>query len=1280
MSDVVPEKRIWLAILQANKEAAMEDAGRLPDGRRAIEYSRKDQLWFAHPGADMEKLKKWLPDQTIRSSGGGDAELELTDALTAAGMVVREKLLLDGQSHRLPVVQGKKGNKDGVYKVSVKNGKAKGWYINYLTSLNDKDITYWHASESPDKADPIARVHIRANARQQRDDAERAQTALYASSTASAKTLYEQLPPADPSHPYLLRKGVSATPEIRQTRNGALVIPFEDVNGEFRTLQYIPPDGAKYLYKNAPKVGNFRTVGGTLENGGPILYAEGYATARSLNMLTGYPVVMTIDAGNMENVAKVLGKRYPDSTHLFMADVDHAKKINKGVLAAERAAKETAGAVILPDLTAAEIERGFTDFNDIHQFRGEESLRATLMPQINQTLERLNPPEKPMSTPDNEKPVSDITMAAAPEIPAAPQTTAAIRKSVRGRPGAAKEKASQVLELHAQGMKPAEIATQLEIGQTSVYRILKAQVPSDSAVPSGPETSPATHSEPDAATLSLPSAVSDTTQPMVETALNPAADSAPVNDVTVPVAPVVETSAQFVTDAQKDISLAEQANQAVALEASGKNIAAIASDMNLGVGETFRILQSDAAGTARESLRVHEEHNAVPTAEPTMVVPEADHAVAASPDDFSKRFGDIAESMRTLIRDADKQNPDELFYDASALMVQWRTLAGVWQLSDEARLGWEHFPGKECEVLEVQLKALTDHLSETTAPEPAEKPAQPAVRETAEDGILTGPRRIAPSDEELPVPEALKHIDLDRLLTRVTSEMAADGKSAIFKLDGEHAFTDLGGRLVMATGASDHEEKVLAALLTAAQYYHGKIELTGSDAFKAFATDIIVKHNLNVTMKVASQQIALEKARQAAGKPPAPVDAVKGNPAPPQYTVPAEPAPGEAVPLNTAAYSDVGWPLPAGPVTDSPQSVDSKPQPVTTSQHVPTTATPAAVKTGIKPEIHTPAEKAQEPVTGKVVASGQAPFRFDDRESMSSYITLHTREGTQTYWGKELEGLINDTRLENGSIVALQWEGKKPVNIQVPVKDDNGVVTGYETQAKHRNQWSLTPVGGERVRTGGDDLIRLTAVDVARYTQIQCMVVNRLDIALPPPPPVPADGLYWIRPDGQGSLSSGDAQTAPRPPFNNDAGIPVMSAWGEDGRPDVYLVKGDGDYLQGLVRQDGVFHHVLVSLPGSAEAPPMVINLLTAEGAVAMGNGNGINRSRGNPVPREHVLIRLADDDRQLVAKLDNPATVSPALHARLGYDERWKPEAAYPKERPAAAPQAAPVAPNRPV
>ena len=1154
---------VWLAVLPDQRDAARADAGKHPDGRSAIAWDKEAQLWYARPGADLSRLQKWLPDRSIRSSGGGDPQSEFLDALTSGGLVLDGMPVMDGRRHRVPVADGKKGNKDGVYRGFLDGVKPGGWFINYHRAENDKDITRWKASsDGKGEADPLARVHIRAVMRQSQDDFAREQAALYMRQTASAKAIYDNLPPANPAHEYLVRKGITVANDVRQTRNGALVVPFHDVNGIFRTMQYIPPDGGKFLFKDAPKAGHFRVEGGELRNGEPVLYAEGYATARSLHMVTGRPVVMTIDAGNMETVAGALKARYPNSPHLFMADVDHAKDVNKGVLSAGRAAAATGGAVLLPDLTAAEIERGFTDFNDLHQFRGTERLRETLLPDIAQALEQLNPKDAPMATTDDAQPAPDTLPAASPD--------AAADTSPARRPGAAKEKTNEILKLRDEGLKPAQIAEQLGIGQTSVYRILKAQQPESAAPASSPVS--ATADGPIVVAADLP-AVPAAAQPAPEAAVAPepvpvSGSDAPAQTKENAASPTVPEPASVISapaSAAVSVSVREAATaaapepatipendaaRALTLSLSGLSVARVAAELNVGMSETLRLIE--------EGKKLEAEHRAEPVGRPD-----------PSPSLLASAFGE-------------------------------------------------------------------------------------------ENAILVGAPRVAPQDEDTPASSgpALSRIDADKLLSRITHDKHPDGKSVVYKLDGEPAFIDRGNRLVMAEGASAHEEKVLAALLTAANHYQGRIELTGSDEFKAFAISVIVANKLDVSMKNASQQADLDAARRAAGLPVTPAvaaDAVRGDPQPPRATD-APPVTPVAPPASAEAPQKM-----VAPVTASPK-------PATTAQVSPRVA--AAV--------HTPAEKAREPITGKVTACGQAPFRFETDAAESTYITLRTKEGPQTFWGKELAGLLRETNLSPGRMVTLQWLGEQPVTVKVPQKNDIGQVTHYKNVDTHRNQWSLAPAGGTRVQTGGSELVPLSAVDVNRYTQIQHVLLSRLRLDIDAPPK-PADGLYWLKPDGQGSSVAGDPLSALRPEHNERAGTAVMSAWGSDGQPDLYLVQGDGHYLQGVVRHDGAYQHVLVSLPDSKESPPMVINLLTPDGAQTLGSGNGINKSNGQPVPREHVVVRLTGDDQPRIAKLDAPADLPAALHARLGYDERYKAESGWVKDQPAAAPQAAPATPPRP-
>ena len=1574
---------VWLAVMPDQRDAARADAGKHPEGGNAITWDKEAQLWYARPGADLSRLQAWLPDPS-RRSGGGDPQTEFLDALTSAGLIIDGLPVMDGEIHRVSVTDGPKGNGDGVYRGFLDGSKPGGWFINYWTAKTHKDITKWKGTGG--EADPVARLHMKAVARQSRDDSARRLAATHAQQTAKAKGLYERLPPADPDHAYLHRKGVTADADLRQTRNGALVIPFQDVDGAFRTLQYIPPDGEKYLFSEAPKAGHFKVVGGTLTDGEPILYAEGYATARSLNEVTGRPVVMTIDAGNMLNVANVLRARYPHSPHLFMVDFDHSKPVNTGLVMGEQAARNTGGKVIIPDFTSAERVAGLTDFNDVHQSRGTEALRADLLPQINQALAGLHYKENVMATPDDAQPAPDTLPTASPD--------AAAESTPVRRPGAAKEKTDEILKLRDEGLRPAQIAEQLGIGQTSVYRILKAQqtdapvadstppaatvnepvIPAATPVPA--EVPAVNASEPDVPAPAT--GVTSTAEAQPATA--PAADSVAAAQPA-PEAPVTPAPASpgtydgftglYGTGAELRDRLAALASGQVSPSALLQDISTLRSrvesaaitgvytrehvkemrqvfdrvtqggmaganvmetggfsrlrdllgqrdtwsslhptggtlDINTvpdRVGQQYVLLARGDVTRAQFDREVRMLYGEFTRAEPGSFTPgrqEETRAVfdrmaslesperaaqysagaavlaaqlppasAADPnataldriqtalrDEFvSLARGETAapalmENVARLQAQLDdakalgvyagghlkevqgafdrvtqgglagmpspdapaprgdylSRNPGSASLDVASVPSRVEAQIGllvrgevtraqfednlavlrneVVRLSETgnvtpaalsaaegafANLGAQPLPAAAATpaplsvpvtssdapspepaaapaatpVATPSVAAVPEPATPVTdasvtappanaapaatasqpsavpataaeqappapsvsapaasavpdvswqtaaadarpepaarAPEPAHEAAapmaeavpQPAVPPVnpltsasgAENAILVGAPRVAAQDEDTPASSGSKsaRIDADKLLSRVTHEKHPDGKSVLYKLDGEAAFIDRGNRLVMAEGASAHQEKVLAALLTAANHYQGRIELTGSDEFKAFAIGVIVANKLDVSMKNASQQADLDAARRAAGQPVAPAvpaDTVRGDPQAPRATEtpPVTPV-AQAAPAQAPAQS-------AAPVTASQQPASAP------------AAEPAAPK--ISPAVHTPAEKAHEPVTGKVTACGQAPFRFEAGQSESTFITLRTKEGQQTFWGKELAGLLRETNLKPGRMVTLQWQGEQPVTVKVPKRDDHGVVTHYESVNTHRNQWALAPAGGTRVQTGAEDMVPLAAVDVNRYTQIQHTLVSRLGLDVDAPPK-PADGLYWLKPDGQGSAQAGDALSAPRPAHNERAGIPVMSAWGDDGRLDLHLVQGDGDYLQGVVRQGGTYQHVLVSLPGSADAPPMVVNLLTPEGAQPIGSGNGINRSNGQPVPREHVVVRLTGDAEPRIAKLDAPADVPAALHARLGYDERFKAESGWVKEQPAAAPQAAPVTPPRP-
>ncbi|KPX01454.1 hypothetical protein ALO50_200039 [Pseudomonas syringae pv. cerasicola] len=1095
----------------------------------------------------------------------------------------------------------------------------------------------------------------------------------------AAKRLYDRLPAADPAHPYLVRKGIPPTPDIRQTRNGALVVPFFNASGTFKTLQYIPPEGEKFLFKDAPKQEHFLVVGGPLDPVNPILYAEGYATARSLNLATGLPVVMTIDAGNMVAVAKVLHQQYPDSRHLFMADFDHAKDVNKGLIMANEAAIAVGGQVLYPTFNDAEIARGFTDFNDLHQSRGLDAVREQTAPLIRQYEEITTMPtdshtqspdntEQKVATPAQETLELDAAPAASIQVPdqsAPPQTrssqpVASEASSVESQ----SPETAQVTEAPV-GIDDAQVSTQPPLALSPAEQL--------ASVEADPDASAIVDEQPKA-TMSVatdrntPSDAPELTQP---------------------------TSAEVVPEqsnetAQPDARSAQQQAPGEADPGSSANV----DDQKRAAAPaaTDQEMSSDAPVLNRPPLAAAEPEQSNETAQPAAPPAKQQASVEADPD-----TSPVAEDQPIIAPAGPAQNEDNE------------------SLSD----------------VEVPVSGALPRRF-TTA-----RKTGPAV---VPDAIFVG----APIGADEPQPQA-SNIDKDALLARISREVQGDN-SVLYKLDAEPAFVDRGSRLEMAQGAGQDDEKVIAALLTAAQFYRGRIELTGSDEFKAKAIGLIAQHQINVEMKNPAQQMLLDDARNALKQPPVTLDAIHGDTPPPyggpqpSQAKPSAPQPQQAAPAPvhssapapaSTAYQPLEVeglqrrPAQPAPKAQAPQAGmapqpqqdvpapghSSAPAPASTAYQPleveglqrplvqpappaqpdapvinPPLAAPASDQPAtsanqqVSPAIHQPFQAAKDGVTGKILKCGQQPFRFEPDKPESTFITLRTKNGVQTFWGKELAGLLRQTRVQPGKMVTLQWLGNYPVTVKVPRKNDQGVTVGYDDKDVHRNQWALKVEGNPAVRSGQDEGVKLGAYDAGRFAVVQQAWLAQLGVDAPLPTP-PTDGLYWLTPNGEGSAKTGDELSAPRPPIdpNNTAGQPVISSWSQDGHLDMYLVRGDGPYLQGVVRQGDQMQHVLVSLPGRADGPSMVFNAITPEGLLPIGTGNGINRSGGEPVSREHIAFKLEGDSAVRIGKLDAPGEVPPTLHNLLGFDQRWKEENTLPKSAPTAAPSVQPSDP-RPV
>ena len=309
---------------------------------------------------------------------------EFAAAIQEAGLDLGGKLPeMDGKLHRVPLA-GRPQGKDGAY-LGYLDGRPSGYIQNFVTG----EKRNWTASGHRLSEEQLAALRAEAAERQRKRDAERrAEQDRVAKMCAD---IFENREKAASSHLYLQMKGVFPH-GIKQSPDGKkLIIPLRNTEGEIRTVQVINEDGSKFFEKGGQKSGCFHVIGGDkVTPNGEILLAEGYATGASLYECTKRPVAVCFDAGNLAAVGKALREKYPQAQLTFCADDDALSERNIGADKAILAAEAVNGRVVLPGFTTEEIQRGLTDFNDLHRVRGEEAVReqVTLQRKTERSQER----------------------------------------------------------------------------------------------------------------------------------------------------------------------------------------------------------------------------------------------------------------------------------------------------------------------------------------------------------------------------------------------------------------------------------------------------------------------------------------------------------------------------------------------------------------------------------------------------------------------------------------------------------------------------------------------------------------------------------------------------------------------------------------------------------------------------------------------------------------------------------------------------------------------------
>lgn len=310
------------------------------------------KMWFVPKGIDTAIFNEWNPrSHAMGAVATRDVLIDsFMDVMASLGLDTSGDIKDDGVWHHVSVDTKKGNHKPGSYILSMnggRNGEPCGHIINRYTG---ESVAWRHEGEL---LTPEQRARMRADVLA-REAAMAAEVLVVQDAAAiHANEIWAGAVSAD-NHGYVVKKEIS--PEgLRQTPGEVLlkyaefcgqdgkstirskelylIVPMINTAGEVRAVQAISEDGrVKSFMRGAQKKGLMHVIGsdsfdalvsvGSEKAEASIAYSEGVATGASFRAVSGLPVVVCFDAGNMETVVAQTAGIRPDIRRVLAIDND----------------------------------------------------------------------------------------------------------------------------------------------------------------------------------------------------------------------------------------------------------------------------------------------------------------------------------------------------------------------------------------------------------------------------------------------------------------------------------------------------------------------------------------------------------------------------------------------------------------------------------------------------------------------------------------------------------------------------------------------------------------------------------------------------------------------------------------------------------------------------------------------------------------------------------------------------------------------------------------------
>jgi putative DNA primase/helicase len=326
---------------------------------------------------------------------------------------VRGELNADGRWHNVPVLGDRRFERSGGYQLHL-DGVITGAARNWKESLMHDG---WHPTGERQAITREEGMEMAALAEARRLQRAVDRLAENAAAVVKARSLIAISDLAYQDHPYLSRKHLDgegfrqiSVPAQMNGRDiqGHLIIPLY-IAGKLSGLQAIGEDGSKMYQQGAPVRSSYAVWGDPLKQGGPIVIAEGAATAAAIHAATRQATYMAGTSANLFHIANHVRSRFPDRQIIVAGDNDQwhfrpgaweqlgrpeRSEIrgddpcweqwrqaglldNPGAVKAVEAARAIKADSVLPNFPSDDPRKN-TDFSDVLVERGPEAVRRQI--------------------------------------------------------------------------------------------------------------------------------------------------------------------------------------------------------------------------------------------------------------------------------------------------------------------------------------------------------------------------------------------------------------------------------------------------------------------------------------------------------------------------------------------------------------------------------------------------------------------------------------------------------------------------------------------------------------------------------------------------------------------------------------------------------------------------------------------------------------------------------------------------------------------------------------